>query len=135
MEIEEVLNHAQDVMSAGRVFGPPVERDGTTLVPAVTLRGGLGGGRGEQPDKNRGAGAGFGLVAKPAGAYVIRGGSVTWQPAIDANRVLLLSAALGAAALLALGRLATATVNRGSRWRPRRMRWLGGLRRAFARVE
>ena len=35
------------------------------------------------------AGGGFGLSATPAGAYVIRGGAVEWQPAIDVNRIVL----------------------------------------------
>ena len=35
------------------------------------------------------AGGGFGLSAKPAGAYVIRGDKVSWEPAIDVNRAIL----------------------------------------------
>ncbi len=32
-------------------------------------------------------GSGFGILARPAGAYVIRGDEVKWLPAVDANRV------------------------------------------------
>ncbi len=52
--------------------------------------GGGGGGEGEGPDgegTGRGYGTGFGISARPAGAYVIKGDTVTWQPAIDMNRL------------------------------------------------
>ncbi len=32
---------------------------------------------------------GFGLIAKPAGAWVIKNGKVTWQPALDLDRWIL----------------------------------------------
>jgi hypothetical protein len=65
---------------AGRVFGQPVEKDGVTLFPVVVVRGG-GGGRGDRPV------AGF--MARAAGAYVIRNGTVRWMPAVDVNRIVL----------------------------------------------
>jgi hypothetical protein len=60
-----------------RVFGEPYEKDGVTVIPAASIRGGAGGGRGEggTPDgKESGSGSagGFGLTAKPAGVYVNR---------------------------------------------------------------
>jgi hypothetical protein len=60
------------------------------------VRGGGGGGGGEE------GGAGFGLSAKPAGAYVIRGTEVTWKPAIDVNRIVIGSQIVAIFALLAL---------------------------------
>ena len=33
-------------------------------------------------------GSGFGLEARPVGAYVIEDGNVRWEPAIDVSRIL-----------------------------------------------
>jgi hypothetical protein len=38
-------------------------------------------------------------LGRPVGAWVIRDGQVTWRPAVDVNRILLLVAILGVAAL------------------------------------
>ena len=43
-----------------------------------------------------GEGGGFGVVARPAGAYVIKDGRVRWRPAVDVN---LLFATIGAVAI------------------------------------
>ena len=51
--------------------------------PAAKVGGGGGGGG----DKGNNAGGGFGISAKPAGAWIIRDGDVTWEPAIDATRI------------------------------------------------
>jgi len=84
--------------TAEKVYAAPVRQDGLTVIPAATVSGGGGGGggSGEQkasekggPSTGSGEGGGFGLKAKPAGAFVIKEGSVRWQPAIDVNRVVL----------------------------------------------
>jgi uncharacterized spore protein YtfJ len=72
-------------MSVTRVFGEPHEQDGVTVIPAATVRGG-GGGGGDNEDNG---GGGFGLKARPAGAYVIKDGDVRWKPAVDPNRIVL----------------------------------------------
>ena len=51
--------------------------------------GGVEDGSGEQPDGTTGGGGGFGVRARPVGAYVIRGEQVDWEPAFDLNRVIL----------------------------------------------
>ena len=35
---------------------------------------------------------GFGLAGRPAGAWVIRDGEVTWKPAIDVTRLAAIAA-------------------------------------------
>ena len=82
-DIDAILEGARDAISARRVYGDPVEADGVTVVPAAVVRGGGGGGG----DDNNNGGAGFGLHARPAGAWVIRGGEATWSPALDLNRI------------------------------------------------
>ncbi|GMQ86638.1 MAG: hypothetical protein BMS9Abin07_2225 [Acidimicrobiia bacterium] len=80
-----IVNQIQDQFSAGIVYGDPVETDGAVVVPAARVFGGGGGGS----DPNLGEGGGFGLVAIPSGAWVIRNGQARWKPAIDVNAIVL----------------------------------------------
>src|SRR3954471_22646797 len=80
-----MLEGAREAMSVRRVFGEAYEENGVTVIPAATVRGG-GGGGGDNEDNG---GGGFGLMAKPAGAYVIKDGDVRWKPAVDPNRIVL----------------------------------------------
>jgi len=85
MNVDELLSGARKAMSARRVFADPVEQDGLVVIPAAAVAGGGGGGG----DKEDNSGGGFGLRARPVGAYVIKDGEVTWKPAIDVGRVLI----------------------------------------------
>jgi uncharacterized spore protein YtfJ len=91
-DVDEMWKGAREAITVKRVYGDPVQSDGVTLVPVAAVRGGAGGGGEGGPEG--GGGGGFGVVARPVGAYVIREGSVSWRPAVDLNRVLLLAAAL-----------------------------------------
>jgi uncharacterized spore protein YtfJ len=91
--IDELLQGARDAITVKRVYGDPIEGEGVTIVPAAVVRGGGGGGG---DDENNGGG-GFGLHARPAGAWVLREGEATWKPAIDLNRLAFLAFALGLA--------------------------------------
>src|SRR4029078_6963719 len=79
MELPEVLGRAAEAAQVRRVFGEPIERDGVTVIPTASVRGGAGGGggRGRSPKQeegdNEGAGGGYGFMAHPAGVFVIRG--------------------------------------------------------------
>lgn len=89
MKVDELLARAQDAVSPSKVFSPPYERDGVTVITAARVGGGGGGGSGQDPDGgSEGEGGGFGLGGRPAGAYVIKDGEVTWMPAIDPNRIV-----------------------------------------------
>src|ERR1700726_2347950 len=48
----------------------------------------------------RGGGVGFGVSSRPVGAFVIKGGEVSWQPALDLNRVILMGQVVAIVALL-----------------------------------
>jgi uncharacterized spore protein YtfJ len=90
--LEETIAGYRDVLTVKRVFGEPFQKNGVTVIPAASVVGGGGGGQGENPEDSgvsRGSGTGFGLAARPAGAYVIRGDEVRWQPAIDVNRIMV----------------------------------------------
>ena len=91
--VDELLAGARDAITVKRVFGDPVEADGVTFIPAAKVGGGGGGGG----DSENNGGAGFGLGARPVGAYVIKDGEVTWKPAVDANRIIALAFMLGIA--------------------------------------
>jgi uncharacterized spore protein YtfJ len=79
-----ITQRIQERFTAGIVYGDLVESDGTLLLPAARIAGGGGGGS----DAERGEGGGFGLVALPAGAWVISGGKIRWKPAIDLTVVI-----------------------------------------------
>ena len=105
MDLMETISAARDSITARRVYGEPYERDGVVVIPAASVQGGGGGGSGEEEGKT-GGGGGFGLRARPVGAYVIRGEEVSWQPAIDVNRVILGGQVLGLVALLVVRSIA-----------------------------
>jgi uncharacterized spore protein YtfJ len=100
MNLTETISNARDSITVKRVYGEPYERNGVTVIPAATVMGGGGGGEGNQGDGQTGSGGGFGLRARPVGAYVIRGEEVSWRPAVDLNRVILGCKLLGLAAIL-----------------------------------
>ncbi len=98
----DVLVRLAERLRENQVFGPPVERGGTTVVPVAHIRGGggLGGPAGRRPDQTNG---GFGFVARPAGAWVVDdAGKVTWQPAVDVTRLAVAGQALAVAAVVAI---------------------------------
>ena len=86
MNVQEILEKAQDTVTVTRVYGTPIEKDGLTIIPAAAVSGGGGGGGGPE---NTGAGVGYGMKARPVGAFVIKDGEVRWEPAIDATRLAL----------------------------------------------
>jgi uncharacterized spore protein YtfJ len=98
MDVQQVLTGAQDSVTARRVFGEAIQADGATIIPVAVVRGGGGGG---SVGANQ-AGAGFGVMAKPAGVYVVRGGDASWRPAIDVNRIVLGGQIVAITALLVL---------------------------------
>jgi uncharacterized spore protein YtfJ len=98
-DIDELIGGARDAITAKRVYGEPVEREGATVIPAAAVRGGGGGGG----DNENNGGGGFGLMARPVGAYVIGSdGEVKWKPAIDVQRMTLGWQVVSALAVLAV---------------------------------
>lgn len=87
MKVDDLVTQARDSLNVRRVIGEPVEHDGLTVIPAASIAGGLGGGTGKDTTGQEGEGGGFGMAGRPAGAFVIRGGEVSWLPAVDLNRV------------------------------------------------
>jgi uncharacterized spore protein YtfJ len=109
MEPAEMLNTAKDAITVRRVFGDPVQQDGITLIPGAIIAGGGGGGGGHDQQGQEGEGGGFGIRARPSGAFVITDGQVRWRPAVDVNRVIMIIGAIAVATLLAWARSRSAS--------------------------
>ncbi|MCY1023787.1 spore germination protein GerW family protein [Pyxidicoccus sp. MSG2] len=114
MDVTEVIDRARDSITVKRVYGEAIHQKGVTMIPAALVAGGGGGGGGEglapqqagvegEASKASGSGGGFGLRARPAGAFVIREGSVTWIPAVDVNRIVRGAQWLAGTALVLFG--------------------------------
>jgi uncharacterized spore protein YtfJ len=103
MNLEDVMSGARDTITVQRVFGEPIHENGVTLIPAAVVRGGGGGGEGEgNSSQPAGSGGGFGVFARPVGAYRIKGDDVEWVPAADTTRVLLAAEFIVVVALLVM---------------------------------
>jgi len=117
MNAKEILEQARDTLTVRRVYGEPIERDGMLIVPAAAVRAGGGGGEGraepsEGAQAGSGSGGGWGGTARPIGAFVIAGGQVRWQPAVDVNQIIV-----GAQIALVVGLLVMRSVLRARRRR------------------
>lgn len=99
--LEELTAGARDTLTVKRVFGEPYEKNGVTVIPAAAVRGGGGAGESEPGESTPGGmGGGFGMTARPVGAYQIKGDEVTWVPAADTTRVLIFSQVVMIVALM-----------------------------------
>ena len=107
MNIPDILK-TSDAITVRRVFGEPYEKDGLTVIPAAAVAGGGGGGSGHDQENQEGEGAGYGIAGRPAGAYVIKDGKVTWMPAVDPTRIVAVVGFVVVAYLLTRPRFAKA---------------------------
>jgi uncharacterized spore protein YtfJ len=125
------LRDMVDSASAGRVFGEPISHAGVVVLPAAKIGGGAGGGSGTagEGQEPSGTGGGVGVSAKPLGVFVIReGGKVSWQPAIDVNKVILGGQIVAVTALLVVRAFIKQRAVRGPRRRGT-IREIGAIRR------
>jgi uncharacterized spore protein YtfJ len=97
MDPQQVLQSAQEAMTARRVFGEPFEAAGATILPVAVVGGGGGGGA-----RGHDGGVGYGMGARPAGVYVIRNGRVSWRPAVNVNLIVAGGQLVAIVAILAL---------------------------------
>jgi uncharacterized spore protein YtfJ len=105
MKVEELLAKVRESLGAGTVYAEPYEKDGVTVIAAASIVGGGGGGSGQEKEGPQGEGGGFGVLARPTGAYVIKDGRVSWQPVIDVNLLLAATGAIAVAGLWAAVRI------------------------------
>jgi uncharacterized spore protein YtfJ len=89
---EPILERLHRLMSTVTVFGDPIEHNGLTVIPAARVTAGGGGGKGiDDGGERQGDGGGAGLLARPAGAFVITEGRVIWKPAVTIETVVTLA--------------------------------------------
>ena len=120
MDISQLVSTAQDAITVRRVYGEPYEKDGATVIPAARVAGGVGGGSGEERPGPEGAakgqegeGAGFGVRASPAGAFVVKDGNVRWVPALDPQRALATIGVVTVAVVVARSWVRTRAIKAG----------------------
>jgi uncharacterized spore protein YtfJ len=90
MDVQELLSKVTDNLTVGRVFGEPIPHGDILIVPVARIRGGAGGGSGTgATQEETGSGGGGGFDAQPAGVFVVKQGSVSWQPAVDVTRIVI----------------------------------------------
>ncbi len=110
MDSNEAISAVRDATGGRQVFGEPIERDGVTVIPAAAVIGGGGGGgsepsgEGDGAQQRAGAGIGFGVIARPVGAWEVRDGEVRWHPAVDRTVLLVALQGVVVVALLVLRR-------------------------------
>ncbi len=117
MALRELVGGLTESSTVKRVFGAPIEKDGVLVIPVANLRGIFGGGEGApieaDPGRLSGWGGGGAWSATPAGTYVLKNGEISWVPAVDANRSVLLGCLTGIVSLLVLRSIVRTIVKRG----------------------
>jgi uncharacterized spore protein YtfJ len=108
MNVLETVNQTRDAITVRKVYGDPYQVDGVTVIPAAAVMGGGGGGG----DTEGNGGTGFGLSARPVGAFVVKDGDAKWRPAIDVNRVIFMGQIVAIVALLTARSIAKAFAKR-----------------------
>ncbi|KAA9148126.1 sporulation protein [Amycolatopsis acidicola] len=105
MKVQELVEKVKNSAGAEIVYARPYEKDGVTVIAAASVASGAGGGDGVDKQGQHGEGGGYGLSAKPTGAYIIKDGSLRWEPAVDVNRVVAMVCAVLIVALLLAARI------------------------------
>lgn len=97
--VERIADIIQVNANARQVFGEPVERDGTTIIPVARVQWGFGGGGLGRGPAERGGGGG-GARANAIGYIELRDGESQFRPIYDPGAIGALIA-IGAAGILA----------------------------------
>ena len=105
------LSQLATTARADTVFGHPVERGDTTVIPCSEIAVGLGMGSGSGPVDEKGnqtgggSGGGGGARGRPVAAIIITKDGVRVEPIFDLTRIVLASLTTGAFMLFWVGRL------------------------------
>ena len=100
--VERLAQQVQVNANAKQVYGEPVERDGTTIIPVAKVQWGFGGGGIGRGPVERGGGGG-GARAYPTGFIELRNGKAEFRPIQDPMAPAIL-AGVGLAVGLLLAR-------------------------------
>jgi len=108
MNALDTVNQARDAITVRRVYGEPYQEGGVTIIPAAHVMGGGGGGG----DTEGNGGSGFGLSARPVGAWIIKDGDAIWRPALDLSRTIFMGQLVAIVTVLSLRSILTAWAKR-----------------------
>ena len=85
--VQDILDKARETVSVRDVYGEPIEKDGVTILPVARVMGAGGGGSGTGHE-GEGSGHGYALKSEPVGVYVIKGDKVSFQAAVNVDKVI-----------------------------------------------
>jgi uncharacterized spore protein YtfJ len=98
--LERLVTQVGAKAGAKAIFGDPVERHGTTVIPVARVRWGVGGGGGAGTEGS-GSGGGGGVAAEPIGYIEINSAGATFRPIPRSiGPAAVVGAALAAAIIL-----------------------------------
>src|SRR5437773_9708286 len=97
--IERIADSIQLHANAKQVYGEPVERDGTTIIPVARVQWGFGGGGLGRGAGERGGGGG-GARATPIGYIELHDGTSRFRPILDPTGAATLIASAVAGLIL-----------------------------------
>ena len=96
MKLRDALDAISTDGGATHVYSQPYETaDGVTVIAAAKVRGKV---RPVKANALEAASEQVAIHAKPLGVFVLRGGDVKWEPAIDATPIALIGVLTGFAA-------------------------------------
>jgi uncharacterized spore protein YtfJ len=128
--LDRLADKIEQTMGAKAVFGEPVQRDGTTVIPVAQARWGVGGGMGTRMRRENepmsGTGGGGGGVISPLGFIEMCEGEATFKPIRNPQLTVIAGTVLGLAALRMFGRVGRVMERRRT---VRGLRFMKGLRR------
>jgi uncharacterized spore protein YtfJ len=98
--VERLAEKLSAAASVAKIYGEPIDRDGTTIIPVAKVRYGFGGGgRGTRDEV--GSGGGGGVQVTPYGYIEIKNGSSEFRRIRGAEAILPFILAGGIASLIA----------------------------------
>src|SRR5205807_524955 len=103
-QVQDILDKARETVSVRDVYGEPYERDGVTIIPVARVMGAGGGGSGTGGE-GEGSGHGYALKSEPVGVYVIQGGRVDWQPAVNVDKIISGAFVVGVVGIIGVPRI------------------------------
>ncbi|MBE0429692.1 MAG: hypothetical protein IBX61_07440 [Thermoleophilia bacterium] len=117
--VEDTMERFIDVANVDRVYGEPIAKDDTLIIPAAEVMGGLGLGAGfgmgavkekqeeRQADEGGGGGGGGGgrVQSRPVAVVVAANGDVRVEPIIDKTRIVLTAIVANGILFLFLARM------------------------------
>lgn len=112
--VEQTLGKMLETVRVSSVFGQPVERGETTVIPCseMMVGMGMGGGMGTGPAQKEGetaegegAGGGGGGRGRPVAAIVVTPAGVRIEPIVDVTRVALAGVTTAAFVFVSLARM------------------------------